>query len=61
MGAGDRKHPEEWVSDLANIPLTRIDAAQRKAEAVLGSVPAFWRELPGNYGTAYVTEIDTKN
>lgn len=51
--------PDEWEADLADIPQTRVDVAQQKAEAVLGSAPAFWRELPGNYGTAYATEINT--
>jgi len=48
---------DEWEDYLADIPRSRVDVAQREAEAVLGSPPAFWRELPGNYGTAYETEI----
>ena len=51
---------DEWEADLSDIPRSRIDVAQRKAEVVLGSAPAFWRELPGNYGTAYETEIEDK-
>lgn len=51
---------DEFEADLADIPLTSVDVAQREAEAVLGSPPAFWRELPGNYGTAYETEIEDK-
>jgi hypothetical protein len=51
----------EWEADLADIPQTRVDAAQREAEAVLGSAPAFWEEVrAGNYGTAYVTEIEDR-
>ena len=51
---------DEWEADLSGIPLTRVDVAQREAEAVLGSAPAFWRDLPGNYGHAYVTEIEAR-
>lgn len=51
---------DEWEADLTDIPVTRVDVAQREAEAVLGSPPAFWRALPGNYGTAYVTEIEER-
>lgn len=50
----------EWETDLTGIPETRVDVAQREAEAVLGSAPAFWRSLPGNYGTAYETELEAR-
>jgi hypothetical protein len=49
---------DNYEADLYDIPLTRVDVAQREAEAVLGSAPAFWRELPGSYGTAYEAEIN---